>query len=101
MNPAAQACTRKEMTRRTQPSVRTPAWANACTADNSLLQSLQTSREIPETRPSTLPVMPRWGGHTALRMIGPRDPVNHARRIGEYQLRALVAACKRFDLRDM
>jgi hypothetical protein len=34
-------------------------------------------------------------------MIGPRDPVNHARRIGEYQLRALVAACKRFDLRDM
>jgi hypothetical protein len=34
-------------------------------------------------------------------MIGPRDPVNHARRTGEYQLRALVAVCKRFDLRDM
>jgi hypothetical protein len=36
-------------------------------------------------------------------MIGPRDHVNHnhARRMGEYQLRAPVAVRESFDLRDM
>jgi hypothetical protein len=68
-----------------------------------LLQSLQTSQETPETRPSTSPVAHRRGGYTALRMIGPCDHLNHnhARRMSEYQLRVPVAVPESFDLRDM
>jgi hypothetical protein len=68
-----------------------------------LLQSRQTSQETPETRLGTSPVANRRDGHATLRMTGPRDPLNHnhARRMGEYQLRAPAAVWESFDLRDM